>query len=510
MYLKLSIRRVERPQGVFFSRNLAISVASIVALALVLFGVPTMAVADEASPAAVPVSSLDTSTSTPSDLVPAADPALTAEPIQPTDPVPPVDPIPPIVPVPPVNPIPPVVPVPTVDPVPPIDPVPPVVPIPPIVPTPPIDPVSTAIPVPEADPIPLQVYTGSTPSAASTAASDGARAAAAERASAYAAAQSTYNAAEAAYKAAKLTYASTKADYDAALSRSTLVHTLATEAARVAETSRRVLATMVRALAQRGSGAATINVLLGDGSGVNLLDQLSALDKLSTLADNMNAVGARVDADEKRAQEILAQDEAAQEALRIIPLAQTQIEMDTAEAAFTSATARLAALASSAQASLSTLTPLANLLAAYDTGQLSDQGWASPAIGSINDVFGPRPVRPVAGVGYFHYATDIGASCGAPIYAATSGIVEAANSEGTYGNWILIAHGDGIETGYAHIAAGATLVSVGESVIAGQVIAGVGSTGASTGCHLHFEVRVDGTRVDPQLFLGQRGVILGG
>ena len=70
-------------------------------------------------------------------------------------------------------------------------------------------------------------------------------------------------------------------------------------------------------------------------------------------------------------------------------------------------------------------------------------------------------------------------------------------------------NGDGIETGYGHIADGQTRVAIGDLVAAGQVIAGVGSTGASTGCHLHFEVHIDGVRVNPQPFMEQRGVALG-
>ena len=114
---------------------------------------------------------------------------------------------------------------------------------------------------------------------------------------------------------------------------------------------------------------------------------------------------------------------------------------------------------------------------------------------------------PIAGVGEFHYGDDIAASCGSPIRAATSGTVESVGPNGTLGNWVLIDNGDGIETGYGHIADAQTLVSVGDAVAAGQVIAGVGSTGASTGCHLHFEVHIDGVRVNPMPFLAQRGIV---
>ncbi|MDQ1530181.1 MAG: hypothetical protein QOE37_286 [Microbacteriaceae bacterium] len=134
--------------------------------------------------------------------------------------------------------------------------------------------------------------------------------------------------------------------------------------------------------------------------------------------------------------------------------------------------------------------------------------WVLPAIGDLRDRFGPRPVQPVAGVNLFHRGQDIGAHCGAPIRAASGGRVVQAGWFGTYGNWVRIAHGNGIETGYAH--ATTILVSVGQTVRAGQQIAVVGSTGASTGCHLHFETHINGTAVDPVPFMAARGVHLGG
>lgn len=345
------------------------------------------------------------------------------------------------------------------------------------------------------------------PGAADFAAAAAAQRAAAERSAAFAAAQVRLDAARTAYDGAKLTYASTKAEYDAALSQASLVHDLAGTATSAADSSRRVLAALVRSLVQQQSGTATADVLLGAGD--DLLYQLGALDKLSALTGNIEAIRHRVDADEARAAALNGQDQAAQETVRSIPVADALAAMEAAKAAFDTAAAELDALHQSVQADASALTPLRDLLAMPGADRLSAQGWAVPAVGPITDAFGPRPVRPLPEVGAVHYGTDIGAACGAAIYAATSGVVEAAGSLGTYGNWILIDNGDGIETGYAHVAPGETLVAVGDPVIAGQVIAGVGSTGASTGCHLHFEVRVDGNRVDPQLFLAVRGITLG-
>jgi len=137
----------------------------------------------------------------------------------------------------------------------------------------------------------------------------------------------------------------------------------------------------------------------------------------------------------------------------------------------------------------------------------SSQGWTAPVSGWISSSFGPRPTKPVAGVGAFHYATDIVAGCGVGVSAASSGTVVYAGWLGTYGNWVLIDHGDGTQTGYAHNSS--ILVNRGQQVSAGTTIALVGTTGASSGCHSHFETRVNGARVDPQRFMSARGVTLG-
>lgn len=145
--------------------------------------------------------------------------------------------------------------------------------------------------------------------------------------------------------------------------------------------------------------------------------------------------------------------------------------------------------------------------ASLSAGQLSDQGWALPVLGRISSPFGSRPDKPVGGVGDFHNGTDIAAPCGQPVFAANGGKVIDSGYQGSYGNWILIDHGNGVETGYAH--SSQLLVDVGQVVTAGEVIAVVGTTGSSTGCHVHFEARVDGEIVDAEPFMNARGVSLG-
>ena len=119
----------------------------------------------------------------------------------------------------------------------------------------------------------------------------------------------------------------------------------------------------------------------------------------------------------------------------------------------------------------------------------------------ITSVQGNR-VDPITGQHGTHGGTDIGASYGSAIYAAGSGtVVTAYNNSaynGGYGNYAMINHGNGIQTLYAHMSV--CSVTVGQTVSAGQTIGYVGSTGRSTGPHLHFEVRVNGSRVDPQSY----------
>lgn len=110
---------------------------------------------------------------------------------------------------------------------------------------------------------------------------------------------------------------------------------------------------------------------------------------------------------------------------------------------------------------------------------------------------GPR-VHPITGKYKNHGGTDIGASYGSAIYAADSGKVVSSSDgwNGGWGNYVMIDHGNGMQTLYAHMSSRA--VSVGQTVSRGQTIGYVGSTGMSTGPHLHFEMYVNGARIDPQ------------
>lgn len=120
-----------------------------------------------------------------------------------------------------------------------------------------------------------------------------------------------------------------------------------------------------------------------------------------------------------------------------------------------------------------------------------------PVTGAVVSNFGMR-YHPILGYARMHTGVDIGAPMGAPVAAAASGTVAFAGWSGGYGNFIVIDHGDGLATAYAHLSR--IGVSRGQFVSQGQIIGNVGSTGLSTGPHLHFEVRVNGSPVDPMQY----------
>jgi len=120
--------------------------------------------------------------------------------------------------------------------------------------------------------------------------------------------------------------------------------------------------------------------------------------------------------------------------------------------------------------------------------------WPIPDSTRITSRFGPRKA-PVAGASNFHKGVDVGAPKGTPIYAAAGGTVVISTYHYSAGNYVMINHGNGVYTVYMH--ASKLLVDVGDKVKQGDKIALVGTTGYSTGNHLHFGVRINGTYYDP-------------
>ena len=125
--------------------------------------------------------------------------------------------------------------------------------------------------------------------------------------------------------------------------------------------------------------------------------------------------------------------------------------------------------------------------------------WPCPSSHRITSNFGPRP-QPTAGASTNHKGIDIGAGYGSAIVASASGRVTTSTYSSSAGNYIVISHGNGMSTVYMHCSA--LYVSVGQMVSQGETIAAVGSTGYSTGNHLHFGVIKNGTYVNPLNYVG--------
>lgn len=141
-------------------------------------------------------------------------------------------------------------------------------------------------------------------------------------------------------------------------------------------------------------------------------------------------------------------------------------------------------------------------------GQVNANGWALPDAGPITSPYGWR-IHPIRGTSTFHYGVDLAAGCGAPIWAANDGVVIARGFDTGGNGYLTIDHGGGIQTQYLHMYDSGMFVNVGDKVKGGQQIAEEGSSGQSTGCHLHFEVLVNGENVDPETFMSGVGITLG-
>ena len=130
------------------------------------------------------------------------------------------------------------------------------------------------------------------------------------------------------------------------------------------------------------------------------------------------------------------------------------------------------------------------------------QQFALPVSGTLTSDFGPR-------WGTTHTGLDIANVIGTPVYAVTDGVIVDAGPASGFGLWVRVRHGDGSTSVYGHI--DEALVTVGQSVRAGDQIATVGNRGQSTGPHLHFEItEPSGLKVDPKQWLAARGVSLSG
>ena len=350
--------------------------------------------------------------------------------------------------------------------------------------------------------------------------------------------------AEAARHAA--TYEAAQNAFDAATLRATNLRDQADAASAAAAVSGEQAGRLAAMLAQSGNSDLSLSLFLDGPSASDLLNQLGSMSKLT---ERMSVVYESAAADENSARSLTDQAQIAQQMLgalaataetalaeamaasirvetalaeqqEIAATMQAQLAVLTEDRAATEAdyaageevrraaeAAAAKARAAQAAAAAASAAAAAASRPAGGSSTPNGQGWTLPVSGWISSAYGARPNKPVAGVGAFHYGTDIAAGCRQNVSAASAGTVSYAGWLGCYGNWVLIDHGDGTQTGYAHNSS--LLVSTGQQVSAGATIALVGTTGASNGCHVHFETRVNGARVNPQPFMSLRGVTLG-
>ncbi len=204
-----------------------------------------------------------------------------------------------------------------------------------------------------------------------------------------------------------------------------------------------------------------------------------------------------------------AQEQAAQAELK-----EQQAEVDALIAQISSQEDQLesleAELKRAADAVDSQIKELERQMAAQINNVPSESGFLWPLDGSINvlsSLYGSRR-DPISGRPGNHTGIDIPAARGTPIYAAKSGVVTTSvygsGSAWSYGNYVVVSHSDGTSTLYAHMSSRA--VTQGQTVSQGDVVGYVGTTGRSTGNHLHFEVRVNGTRTDPLYYFTDKAL----
>jgi murein DD-endopeptidase MepM/ murein hydrolase activator NlpD len=125
-----------------------------------------------------------------------------------------------------------------------------------------------------------------------------------------------------------------------------------------------------------------------------------------------------------------------------------------------------------------------------------------PVIGPITSPFGPRPRESGPGASAFHHGLDIRAALGTPVHVTADGVVSFSGEMKGSGNIVVVEHGLGYSTAYAH--GSVNLVKVGQRVKRGDVIVSSGSTGRATGPHVHYEVWKNGTQIDPLSVMTRR------
>lgn len=247
-----------------------------------------------------------------------------------------------------------------------------------------------------------------------------------------------------------------------------------------------------------------IDVLMDSGSFSEFLNNLSLVEKVYTsdqdVLEELQKAYDEIDAKKKEIETLqaeLSESKATMEEQKSsLEADKASVEKKKSEIAADSAETQreLDKLEADAQALTSSIrnSGSSSSSSKYNGGIMA---WPVPSCHTVSSGYGGR-IHPTTGKYKFHGGLDIPGSYGSAIVAANSGkVIWAGNRGDSYGNYVIIDHGGGVSTLYGH--SSKVLVRTGQSVSRGQRIANVGSTGRSTGPHCHFEVRINGSRVNP-------------
>lgn len=251
-----------------------------------------------------------------------------------------------------------------------------------------------------------------------------------------------------------------------------------------------------------------IDVLMDSGSFSEFLNNLSLVEKVYTsdqdVLEELQKAYDEIDAKKKEIETLqaeLSESKATMEEQKSsLEADKASVEKKKSEIAADSAETQreLDKLEADAQALTSSIrnSGSSSSSSKYNGGIMA---WPVPSCHTVSSGYGGR-IHPTTGKYKFHGGLDIPGSYGSAIVAANSGkVIWAGNRGDSYGNYVIIDHGGGVSTLYGH--ASKVLVSTGQRVSRGQRIANVGSTGRSTGPHCHFEVRINGSRVNPNPYV---------
>ena len=248
------------------------------------------------------------------------------------------------------------------------------------------------------------------------------------------------------------------------------------------------------------------SILFGSSDFTDLLDNFMMVEEIidydNSIMESLLALQAQIEEEKssleasraelesaKKEQEAARQELKSQEAEINKVIADIQGQEQEAQAA-------IKALEAAASAMDAEIRKKEKELASQIANVPSESGFLWPLSGynTLTSLFGSR-IHPITGKANNHTGIDIPAPAGTAILASKSGVVITSTRNGSYGNYVVVGHSDGTSTLYAHMSSRS--VSQGQTVKQGQVVGRVGTTGSSTGNHLHFEIRVNGSRVDP-------------